>query len=82
MTTNSDFKLIKEKKIDKEITLKVTQNLMSGRIFVEFSSNEPKIFLQKNFPDTMDGKKNSEEFSKSIKNTNQLREYFGLKKNA
>lgn len=80
MSTNTDFTLIKEKKIDKETTLKITQNIMSGRIFVEFTSNNPRIVLQKNFQDSLYGKLKSEEFVKSIKSTDQLREYFGLKK--
>ncbi len=80
MSTNSDFKLIKEKKLDEETTLKITKNRMSGRIFVEFNCINPKIVLQKNFQDSLNGKQESEEFSKSIKNTEQLREYFGIKK--
>lgn len=79
MSANSDFKTIKEKKIDKEITLKISKNLMSGRIFVEFSSLNPRIVLQKNFQNNRDGKLKSEEFAKSIKSLNQLKEYFGLK---
>lgn len=79
MPVNTDFKLIKEKKIDKDTTLKMSRNLMSGRIFVEFISNNPRIVLQKNFQDTLDGKEQSEQFAKSIKSTKQLREYFGLK---
>lgn len=78
MSSNSDFKILKEKNIDKETTLKITKNLMSGRIFVEFSSNEPRIVLQKNFPDSWDGKKKSEEFAKSITSTDELRKYFGI----
>ena len=80
MAVNTDFKLLKEKKIDKGTTLRVSQNLMSGRIFVEFTSNNPRIVLQKNFQNTMDGKLQSEKFAKSIKSTDQLREYFGIKK--
>jgi hypothetical protein len=80
MPVNSDFKLIKEKKIDKGTTLKMSKNLMSGRIFVEFVSINPNLTLQKNFQDTLDGKIKSEEFSRSIKSTEQLLEYFGFKK--
>jgi hypothetical protein len=80
MSTNTDFKLLKEKKLDKETTLKVTKNLMSGRIFVEFASVNNRLTLQKNFQDSLDGKMKSEEFAKSIKNTEQLRSYFGIKK--
>ncbi len=81
MGVNSDFKLIKEKKIDKETTLKISQNLMSGRIFVEYVSNNPRIVSQKNFQDTYDGKRLSEEFAKRFKSTKELREYFGIKEN-
>lgn len=81
MSTNSDFKVIKEKKLDKETKLKISQSLMTGRIFVEFTSTNPRIVLQKNFQDTYEGKLESDEFAKSIKNTSQLREYFGIKEN-
>ena len=80
MAENSDFKLVKEKKLDKESTLTIKRNLMNGRIFVEYTSNNPRIVLQKNFQDTYDGKMLSEEFAKKYKNTKELREYFGIKK--
>lgn len=80
MGVNPDFKLVKEKKIDKNTTLKVSKNLMSGRIFVEFSSVSPKLLLQKNFQDSFDGKTQSEKFSKSITSTDQLLDYFGIKR--
>ncbi len=76
MSVNPDFKLVREKKLDKDTTLTIKKNIMSGRIFVEFLSLNPKLMLQKNFQDTYEGKKESEEFAKSIKNGNQLREYF------
>ena len=80
MSTQSDFKTLKEKKVDKNTTLKVSQNLMTGRIFVEFASQNPNIVLQKNFQDNFYGRQESEKFSKSIRSTEQLRDYFGLKK--
>lgn len=80
MATNTDFRLIREKKLDRGTILKITKNLMSGRIFVEFMSISPKLTLQKNFQDSWDGKMKSEEFAKSIRNTDQLVQYFGLKK--
>ena len=80
MSINTDFKLIKEKKVDRETTLRISQNLMNGRIFVEFKSNNPRIILQKNFQNSFDGKIESDKFSKSIRSTQQLREYFGIKK--
>lgn len=80
MADNSDFKFIKEKRVDKETTLKISQSMMNGRVFVEFRSNNPRLVLQKNFQDNMDGWTESEKFSKSITSTAQLKEYFGLKK--
>jgi hypothetical protein len=52
---------------------------MSGRIFVEYITNNPRIVLQKSFQDTYEGKNESENFAKSIKSTQQLKEYFGIK---
>lgn len=77
--TSTDFKLIKEKKMDKGTTLKITQNLASGRIFVQFTSTNPNLMLQKSFQDNWFGKNDSEKFAKSIKNTSQLLAYFGIK---
>ena len=79
MADNTDFKLIREKKLDKGTVLKVSKNLMSGRIFVQFTSENPRITLQKNFQDSLFGKMESEKFAKSITSTDQLKEYFGLK---
>lgn len=79
MTENSEFKTIKQKTINKEVTLKITQNVMTGRIFVEFKSELPKLTLQKSFQNTMDGKNKSEKFAKSITKLEQLKEYFGIK---
>lgn len=75
----TDFKVIREKQLDKEVNLKISQNLMNGRIFVEFTCNNPKLTLQKNFQDDFYGKQKSEAFSKSIKNVSQLKQYFGIK---
>lgn len=77
---NYDSKVLKKKKIDKELTLKVTQNEMSGRIFVEFTSEDGKLVLQKNFQNTYDGKRESDLFQKRFKSINDLRKYFGLEK--
>jgi hypothetical protein len=76
--TNFEIKILKKKKIDKELNLKITQNEMSGRIFVEFSSNDGRLVLQKSFQDNVDGKRDAEKFSKTIKSFNALRKYFRL----
>ena len=79
MSTNSDFKTIKEKKLDRETILKVTKNNMNGRIFVEFSSKNPNILIQKNFQDTIEGRRQAEEFTKKIKDKNELVTYIAKK---
>lgn len=76
--TNFENKVLKKKKLDKECSLKVTQNEMSGRIFVEFSSLNGKLVLQKSFQDNYDGTKEAEKFQKSIRSIKDLRKYFGL----
>ena len=77
---NYDSKVLKSKKIDKELTLKVTQNGTGGRIFVEFSSEDGKLVTQKSFQDTYDGKKDCELFQKRFKSINDLKKYFGMDK--
>ena len=74
-----DFKLLKKKEIDKGVTLKVTKNIMSNRIFVEFISESPKLTLQKNFQDSLYGKIESEKFVKSISSLEDLLAYFRVK---
>lgn len=79
MDFKEDFKLIKSKEIDTDTFLRVSKNLMSGRIFVEFSCKNPNLMIQKNFEDSLFGKKQADTFSKSIKNADQIRKYFGIK---
>jgi hypothetical protein len=74
-----DNKVLKKKKLDKELTLKITKNEMSERIFVEFRSDDGKLVLQKSFQDNYSGVAQAEEFSKSIKSLKDLRNYFGMK---
>ena len=80
MAINGDFKIIKEKTIDSLILLRISKNIMSGRIFVEFKLENPKLLLQKNFQDSAEGKQKSEEFAKSIKSVDQLMNYFRVVK--
>jgi hypothetical protein len=72
-------KILKNKKLDKELTLKMSQNLMSGRIFVEFASENGRMVLQKSFQNTYDGNKEAQEFSKKFKSIKDLKKYFGIK---
>lgn len=75
---NIENKQIKNKKVDKETTLKVYFNEAAQRIFVEFFTKDRKLVLQKNFQNNPQGIKDSEHFQESIQSTNDLRKYFGL----
>jgi hypothetical protein len=75
---NFENKILKKKKLGKEVTLKISQNEMSGRIFVEFSSEDGKLVVQKSFQNTYEGNKEAQSFSKTIKNMDGLRKHFGL----
>ena len=79
MVENGDFKLVKNKKLDKDTVLKITQNHASGRYFVEFSSKENHLTLQKSFQDSYYGKEEMETFINRIKTTEDLKQYFGVK---
>lgn len=72
-------KILKKKKLDKELNLKITQNEMSGRIFVEFSTESGKMVVQKSFQDNYEGQKEAEAFQKSMKNMRDFKKYLGIK---
>jgi len=74
-----EFRVLKKKKVDKETNLKVQKNDALNRLSVEFSSDVCKLVVQKSFQDTYEGRLASEEFQKSIKSTNDLKAYFGVK---
>lgn len=73
-----DNKVLKKKKLDNEASLKVTQNEMSGRIFVDFYSEDGRLKVQKSFQDTFEGRKDAEKFQKKIKSIKDLKKYFGI----
>ena len=77
---NFENKILKRKVLDKELKLVVSQNEMSGRIFVDFKSEDGKLVLQKSFQNTYEGKKEAEAFQKSIRSIADLKKYFGLVK--
>lgn len=77
--SNIEYRVIKNKKVDKETNLKVLKNVALSRLSVEFSSDVCKLVVQKTFQDTHDGRTAAEEFQKSIKSTNDLKKYFGVK---
>lgn len=73
-----EYRVLNNKKVDKETNLKVSKNDALNRIAVEFSSDVTKIVLQKSFQDTYEGRLAAEEFQKTIKSTNDLKKYFGI----
>ena len=78
MSLGTDFKLIKQKKLDRETLMTVSQNIMSGRIYVQYTSENPRIVLQRNFQDNYEGLREVERFAESIRTTVELKKYFGL----
>lgn len=77
--SNLDYRVIKKKKVDKETNLRVLKNEALNRIAVEFTSDICKLTLQKSYQDTYEGRLEAEEFQKTIKSTNDLKQYFGVK---
>lgn len=71
-------KVLKKKKLDSEASLRVTQNEMSGRIFVDFFSEDGRLKVQKSFQDTFQGRADADKFQKKIKSIKDLRKYLGL----
>lgn len=69
-------KIIKKKKLDKELTLRVIRNEAAERIFVEFSSKDGKIVLQKSFQNNHYGLKEAKVFEESLKTIDDLKSYF------
>lgn len=78
MSRQYEKQLMKSKKLDKDTTLKISRNETAGRVFVEFSTNDKKLVVQKSFQDTYLGNKEAEEFASKIKNKKDLRKHLGL----
>ena len=71
-----DAKVLKKKKLDKDLNLKVTRNEANERIFVEFSSKDGKLVLQKSFQDTYQGRTDAKTFEEAFKSLDDLKKYF------
>lgn len=78
MSTLLDNKVTKQKKIGQELNLKVTKNAASERIFVEFSSNDGKLVVQKSYQDNLLGRNEASKFEKKFKSLEDLKVYLGL----
>lgn len=71
-------KVTKTKKLTGDIVLQTSVNEISRRIFVDFSSPDGKMKVQRSFQDNFEGKKEAKEFEKRFKTLNDLKKYFGL----
>lgn len=76
--SNIEYRVVKKKKLDKELTLRVLKNDASARIYVEFSLDSSTMVLQKSFQDTFAGRKEAETFQDTIKTGFDLKRYFGV----
>jgi hypothetical protein len=73
-----DVKVLKKKKLDRELNLKVSRNDASERIFVEFSSKDGKLVVQKSFQDTYLGRLEATTFEEKFKSIEELKIYFKM----
>lgn len=76
---NLEYKVVRKKKIDKELNLRVLVNNAAERIIVEFSSKDGKIILQKNYQDNYYGREEAKVFEDSMKSIADLKARFKLK---
>ena len=72
-------RVVKTKKLGKDALMQVSINEIAKRIFVDFSSIDGRIKVQKSFQDTFEGKKEAKEFEKRFKNLNEIKVYLGIK---
>lgn len=70
-------KVVKTKKLG-NLLLQVSENEHSERIFVDFSTVDGKLKLQKSFQNNFEGKKEAKEFQSRFKSLSDLKKYFGL----
>ncbi len=79
MMSTLEIKTIRKQKLDKDLTVKVTKQNAAERIFVEFSSKDGKLVLQRSFQDTYAGRKSAEEFENTFKSIDDLKKHFKVK---
>ncbi len=70
---NLEYKVVRKKKVDKELTVQVLVNYAAERILVEFSSKDGKMILQKSFQDTFYGKEEAKQFENSLKSFDEFK---------
>lgn len=73
-----DTKVLKKKKLD-NLNLKVTRNEAAERIFVEFSSKDGKLVVQKSFQDNFMGRTEAKTFEDAFQSLEDLKTYLNRK---
>ena len=76
-----DTKVLRKKKLDKDLTVKVSRNEASERIFVEFSSKDGRLVVQKSFQDTYTGRLEAKEFEGTYKSIEDFKQHFKINVN-
>ena len=71
-------KVVKTKKLGKNVVLQVSENEFSNRIMVDFFTTDGKLKVQKTFQNNFEGKKEAREFQKKFKNLADLKKYLRL----
>lgn len=72
-------KVLKKKKIDKDLNLKITRNDAAERLFIEFSSKDNKLVMQKSFQNNYHGRLEADAFENSFQSFDQFKQYFDNK---
>jgi hypothetical protein len=70
-------KIVKTKKLG-SLLLQISENEYSERIFVDFSTIDGRLKVQKSFQNNFEGKKKAKEFQGRFKNLGDLKKYLGL----
>lgn len=72
-------RVVKTKKLGKDAQVQISVNEVAKRIFVDFSSTDGRLKIQKSFQDNFLGKKEAKEFEKRFKNLSDIKKYLGFK---
>lgn len=71
-----EHKVLKNKKLEKDLILKITKSEAAERIFVEFASKDGKMRLQRSFQDNYLGRRDAAVFESMFKNLDELKAHF------
>jgi hypothetical protein len=73
---NLEYKVVRKKKVDKELSMRVLVNTAADRILIEFSSKDGKMVLQKSFQDNYYGREEAAAFETRFKSIGELKRHF------